>query len=167
MTKVVTDWTFYFIFKRRKVIIGTSLDPCYIPLISCFSNHDGFVRNTLRNMVPKIMTWKTLPIKEVSATIKSIYLLIVVSIDINLWRKLSMIYMRLVVASIHPWSKLSMIYLVISFMPLLTIVILFIGLCCIKIDFGGGKQCLWLRCFFSISKTCLYQRRMLNFDNFI
>jgi hypothetical protein len=79
-----------------------------------------------------------LPIKEVPATIESIDLVIVVSIDIHLWRKLSMIYLRLVVASIHPWSKLSMIYLVISFMPLLTIVILFTGLCCIKIAFGGG-----------------------------
>ena len=152
MAKVVIDWEFYFIFKKRKFIIGIFLDHCYIPLISCFSSHDGFVRNTLSSLMSKVMTWKTLPIKEVSATIESfdvVYLLVVASIDI------------------HPWRKLSMIYLVISFMPFLMIVILFIGLCCIKIAFGGGWWILWLRCFFSISKTCLYQRRTLNFDNFI
>jgi len=49
-----------------------------------------------------------------------------------------MIYLSLVVDFIHPWSKLSLIYLVICFIPLLMIVILFTGLCCIKIDFRGG-----------------------------
>ena len=156
MAKVVTDWAFYFIFKKRKVIIGTFLDPCYIPLISFFSSHDGFVSNTLRSFVSKFMTWKTLPIKEVPPTIKSIDLVIVVSIDIHICSKLSLIYLRLVVASIDPWSKLSLIYLVICFMPLLTIVILFTSLCCIKIAFGGGWRLLWLRYFFSISKICLY-----------
>ena len=153
-----------FIFKRRKVIIGTSLDPCYIPLISCFSSHDGFVSNALSSFVPKIVTWKTLPIKKVPATIN---LVIVISIDIHIWRKFSMICLRLVVAFIHPWSRLSMIYVVISFIPLLMIVILFTGLCYIKIAFGGGWRILWLRCFFSISKTYLYQWRTLKFDNFI
>ena len=161
-----TDWAFYFIFKKRKVIIGTFLDPCYIPLISCFSSHDGFVSNTLSIFLSKIMTWKTLPIKEVPATIESIDLVIVVFIDIHLWRKLSMIYLRFV-ASVHPWSKLSLIYLVICFMPLLSIVKLFTALCCIKIAFSGGWRLLCLGCFFSISKTCLYQRRMLHFDNLI
>ena len=152
MTKVFTNRTLYFIFKRRKVIIGTFLDSCYTPLISCFSSHDGFVSNTLSSLVPKVMTWKTLPIKEVSATIESfdiVYLLVVASIDI------------------HPWSKLSMIYLIISFRPLLTIDILFTRLCCIKIASSGGWQLLRLRWFFSLSKTCLYQRRTLHFDNFI
>ena len=167
MTNVVTNWAFYFIFKRRNVIIGTSLDPCYIPLISCFSSHDGFVSSTLSSFVSKIMTQKTFPIKEVPATIESIDLVIVVSIDIHLWNKLSMIYLRFVVASIHPWIKLSLIYLVICFMPLLTIVRLCTRFCYIKIAFGGSWRLMWLRCFFSISKTCLDQRRTLKFDNFI
>ena len=155
MAKVVIDWAFYFIFKKRKVIIGTFLDPCHIPLISGFSSHDGCVRNTLRSFVSKIMTWETLTIKQVPAIIESIDLVIVVSIDIHLWIKLSMIYLRLIMVPVHPWSKLSLIYLVIFFMPLLMIVILFTVLCYLEIAFSGGWRLLWLRCFFSISKTYL------------
>ena len=158
MAKVVTDWAFYFIFNKRKVIIGNFLDPYHIPLISCFSSHDGFVSNTLSSFVSKKMTWEKFPIKEVPATIESIDLVIVASIDIHLWSKLSMIYLRLVLASVHPWSKLSLIYLVICFMPFLTIVILFTVLCCIKIAFSGGWWILWLRCFFNISKIYKNQR---------
>ena len=78
------------------------------------------------------------PVKEVPVTIEYIDLVIVVSINIHLWSKLSMISLRLVVAYIHPWSKLGMIYLMSNFRPFLTIDILFTGLCCIKIASGGG-----------------------------
>ena len=161
MIKVVADRAFYFIFKKRKVIVGHFHDPCDIPLILCFSSHDGFVSNTLSSFVSKVMTWKTLAIKVVPVIIESTNLVI------HSWNRLSMIYLKLVVAFVHPWSRLNPIYLVICFMPLLTIVKLFTSLCYFKIDFSGGWQLLCLRCFFNISKICLYPRRMLNFDNFI
>lgn len=173
MAKVVTDWAFHFISKKRKAIIKTFLDPCHIYLISCFFSHDIFVRNTLGSFVSKIMTWETLTIKEVPAIIESTNLMIVAEvpstdllIDIP-WRKLSVVYLRFIVVSVYSWSKLSLIHLVIYFMPLLTIVELFISLCFITIDFSGGWWLLWLRCFFKVSKTWLYKRRALHFDNLI
>ena len=76
MTEVVTDRAFYFIFKRRKVIVRPFHDPSHIPLISCFSSHDGLVRNTLSSFVSKVMTSKTLAIKVVPTIIESIVLVI-------------------------------------------------------------------------------------------
>ena len=109
---------------------------------------------------------KKMAIKEIPVIIESIDLVTVISIDIHSWSKLRMIYLWLLIASVQPRSRLNLIYLVICFMPLMTVVNLFNSPCCIKIAFGGWWL-LCLRCFFSISKTCIYQRTTLHFDNFI
>ena len=83
MTEVVTDRAFYFIFKSRKIIVGPFHDPSHIPLISCFSSHDGLVGNTLSNFVSKVMTRDSLAIEEIPAIIKPTDQMIVVSIDIH------------------------------------------------------------------------------------
>ena len=83
MTEVVTNRAFYFIFKSIKFIVGPLHDLSQIPLISCFSSHDGLVGNTLSSFVSKVMTRKTLAIIEVPVIIESTDLVIVVSIDIH------------------------------------------------------------------------------------
>jgi len=83
MTEVVTNRTFYFIFKRRKVIVGPFHDPSHTPLFLSFSSHDCLVGNTLSCFVTKVMTRETLAIEETPVIIKSTNQMIVVSIDIH------------------------------------------------------------------------------------
>jgi len=83
MTEVVTNRTFYFIFKSIKVIIGSFHDSSHTPLISCFSGHDGLVGNTLSCFVSKVMTRETLAIEEIPAIIKPSVQVIVISIAIR------------------------------------------------------------------------------------
>jgi len=97
MTKVVTNRTFYFIFKRRKVIVGPFHDPSHTHLILCFSSHDGLVGNTLSSFVSKVMTRETFAIEEIPTIIKPTVQVIVVSIG-----KFRVIYLWLVVTSVHP-----------------------------------------------------------------
>jgi len=83
MAEVVTNRTFYFIFKSIKVIVGSFHDFSHTPLISCFSSHDGLVGNTLSYFASKIMTRETLAIEEIPVIIKPFVQVIVVSINIH------------------------------------------------------------------------------------
>jgi len=68
--QAITDRTFYYILKSKKVIVGSFHYSNHTPLISCFSSHDGLVGNTLSYFTSKVMTRKTLAIEEIPAIIK-------------------------------------------------------------------------------------------------
>lgn len=83
MTEIVTNRTFYLIFKSRKVIVGSFHDPSHTPLFLSFSSHDCIIGNTLSYFVTKVITRETLAIEETPVIIKSTIQMIVVSIDIH------------------------------------------------------------------------------------
>jgi len=83
MTEIITNRTFYFIFKSRKVIVDSFHDPSHIPLSLSFSSNDCLIGNTMRFFVTKVMTRETLAIEETPVIIKSTCQMIVVSIDIH------------------------------------------------------------------------------------
>jgi len=99
MTEVVTDRTFYLIFKSREVIVGSFHDSYHTPLFLHFPSHNGLVGNTLSSFMTKVMTRETLAIEEIPTIIKSTNHMIIVSIHSR--AKLRMIYMWSVEASVH------------------------------------------------------------------
>jgi len=83
MTEVITNKTFNFIFKGRKVVLGPFRDPSHTSLFLSFSSHDCLIGNTLSCFVAKVVTRETLAIEEIPVIINSTSQMIVVSIDIH------------------------------------------------------------------------------------
>ena len=80
MTKIITNRTFYFIFKSKKFTVGPLHDRSHTPLFFSFSSHDSFVGNTLNYFVSKVVTRETLAIEEIPAIINPADRMIVVDL---------------------------------------------------------------------------------------